>query len=58
MRYAIWPDMSATWKALESALPATRTTLANTTAAFEPNAVVTRIGIAYLQAGPSKLYAH
>lgn len=43
MRYAIWPDMSATWKALESALPATRTTLANTTAAFEPNAVATGI---------------
>lgn len=41
MRYAIWPDMSATWKALKSALPATRTTLANTAVESKPNALAT-----------------
>lgn len=56
MRYAIWSDMSATWKALESVLPAARTTLANTAAQLA--LVFSAIGVAYLQAMLLKLYAH
>lgn len=56
MRYAIWSDMSATWKALESVLPAARTTLANTAAQLAE--VFSAIGVAYLQAWLLKLYAH